>query len=76
MLLCGNHNYKSETFDLMIGKIVLKEGAWVGAQSVVCPGVTLHEYSLLTVNSVATKDLEANGIYSGNPAVFKRKRNS
>ena len=27
MLLCGNHNYKKETFDLIIGDIVLEDGA-------------------------------------------------
>lgn len=36
MLLCGNHNYKKTSFDLMVGKIMIEEGAWVGAQSVVC----------------------------------------
>ena len=30
MLLCGNHNYKKTTFDLMIGKITLEDGSWVG----------------------------------------------
>lgn len=74
MLLCGNHNYKSTGFDLMIGPIILKEGSWVGAQAIVCPNVTLHPYSILTVGSVASKDLEAFGIYSGNPARFVRER--
>lgn len=74
MLLCGNHNYKKTTFDLMVGNIVLKEGSWVGAQSIVCPNVTLHENSILTVGSVAVHDLEANGIYQGNPAKKIRER--
>ncbi len=74
MLLCGNHNYKKTTFDLMVGNIVLKEGSWVGAQSTVCPNVTLHENSILTVGSIAIHDLEANGIYQGNPANKIRER--
>ena len=32
MLLCGNHNYRKTTFDLMIGSITLEDGVWVGAQ--------------------------------------------
>ncbi len=74
MLLCGNHNYKKPTFDLMIGEISLEDGSWVGAQSVVCPGVTVHSHSVLGVNSVANHDLDAYGIYQGNPAIKVRER--
>ncbi|NLR90497.1 WcaF family extracellular polysaccharide biosynthesis acetyltransferase [Flammeovirga agarivorans] len=74
LLLCGNHNYKRSTFDLIIGPISLEEGTWVGAKSVVCPGVTLRSHSILAVNSVANKDLEKYSIYQGNPAVKIRKR--
>lgn len=74
MLLCGNHNYKKSTFDLMVGKIVLEDGCWVGAQSVVCPGVTLHSHAVLGVASVANKNLDAYTIYQGNPAQMVRKR--
>jgi len=74
MLLCGNHNYKSTAFDLILGEIILKEGSWVGAHAVVCPGVTLASHSILTVNSVASKDSEAYSIYQGNPAVKIRDR--
>ncbi|MBC2844496.1 WcaF family extracellular polysaccharide biosynthesis acetyltransferase [Winogradskyella flava] len=68
LLLCGNHNYKKSTFDLMIAPIILKEGSWVGAKCTVAPGVTLKNHSVLTLGSSATKDLEAYTIYSGNPA--------
>ena len=74
LLLCGNHNYKKTTFDLTVGEIVLEEGAWVGAKAVVCPGVTLNSHAILAVNSVATSDLDAYGIYQGNPAQKVRKR--
>ncbi|MBX7241343.1 MAG: WcaF family extracellular polysaccharide biosynthesis acetyltransferase [Bacteroidia bacterium] len=74
MLLTGNHNYKAIAFDLIIGDIVLEDGSWVGAQTVVCPGVTLKSHSILSVGSVATKDLEAYGIYQGIPAVKVRER--
>ena len=74
MLLCGNHNYKKSTFDLIVGKITLEDGCWVGAQSIVCPGVTLHSHAVLGVASVANKDLEAYTVYQGNPACIVRKR--
>lgn len=74
MLLCGNHNYKKETFDLMIGEIVLEDSVWVGAKSVVCPGVTLKEGTVLAVGSVISKNTEANGVYQGIPSVKVRER--
>lgn len=74
MLLCGNHNYKKPTFDLMVGEITLEDGSWVGAQSVVCPGVTMHTHAVLGVGSVAHHDLDAYGIYQGNPARKVRER--
>lgn len=74
MLLCGNHNYKKPTFDLMVGEITLEDGSWVGAQSVVCPGVTVHSHAVLGVASVANRDLEAYTIYHGNPALKVRDR--
>lgn len=74
MLLTGNHNYSKSTFDLIIGKIVLEDGVWLGAQSVVCPRVTCFSHAVLAVGSIATKDLLAYSIYQGNPAVKVRER--
>jgi putative colanic acid biosynthesis acetyltransferase WcaF len=74
LLLCGNHNYKKTTFDLFVGKIVLEDGVWIGAKSIVCPGVTCKSHSVLSAGYVATKDLEAYTIYQGNPAVLVRER--
>lgn len=74
MLLCGNHNYKKTTFDLITCEIKLEDGVWIGARSVVCPGVTCHSHSVLTAGSVATKDLEAYSINQGNPAIKIKDR--
>ncbi len=68
MLLCGNHHYKKVAFDLIVGDITIEEGAWIGAQSVVCPGVKVGSHAVLTVNSVATANLLPWSIYQGNPA--------
>lgn len=74
MLLCGNHDFTKSTFDLIVGEIHIEEGAWVGAKSVVCPGVTMKSHSVLAVGSVASHDLDAYSIYRGNPAVKVRDR--
>jgi putative colanic acid biosynthesis acetyltransferase WcaF len=74
MLLTGNHDYTKETFDLMIGPIIVEDGAWVGAMSLVCPGVTVFSHAVLTAKSVATKNLEAYTINQGNPAIKVKDR--
>jgi putative colanic acid biosynthesis acetyltransferase WcaF len=74
MLLCGNHNYRKISFDLTTGPITLEDGVWVGAKTVVCPGVVCHSHSVLTVGSVATRNLEAYTICAGIPATAVRKR--
>ncbi len=74
LLLTGNHDYTIADFPYRLGKIHIEDGVWIGAQSVVCPGVVCKAYAILTVNSVATKVLDELGIYTGNPAVFVRTR--
>ncbi|GAD79638.1 WcaF family extracellular polysaccharide biosynthesis acetyltransferase [Vibrio ezurae] len=73
-LLTGNHDFTTQNFDLMIDKIDIQNEAWVGAQSVVCPGVTLGRGAILTVGSIATKNLDQLGIYQGNPAIKIKER--
>lgn len=75
MLLCGNHDYKKSTFDLVVSGITVDEGAWVGAKCVVCPGVTVNSHSVICVGSVITKDTEPYCIYQGVPARFIKERN-
>lgn len=74
MLLCGSHNYRQVNFDLIVKSINIEDGVWIGAQAVVCPGITCKSHSVLSVSSVANSDLEAYAIYQGNPATKKRDR--
>lgn len=74
LLLTGNHDYTQTSFDYRNAPIVIEDGAWVGAKSVVCPGVTMKSHAILTVGSISTKSLEAYGIYQGNPAKKIRER--
>jgi putative colanic acid biosynthesis acetyltransferase WcaF len=74
MLITGNHDYSKIDFPLLTKPIVIHDGVWVGAKSVVFGGVVLNTHSVLTLSSVATKDLEAYTIYQGNPAVKIKDR--
>lgn len=74
LLLTGNHDYTISSMPYRNAPIKIEDGAWIGAKTTVCPGVTVHRNAILTVGSVATKDMEENGIYQGNPAVKIRER--
>jgi putative colanic acid biosynthesis acetyltransferase WcaF len=73
-LLCGNHNYKSPAFDLIVKPISLEPGSWIGAKSIVGPGVTVGSHAVLSLGSVTTNNLEPYGIYRGNPATKIKTR--
>jgi putative colanic acid biosynthesis acetyltransferase WcaF len=73
-LCSGNHNYNSPTFDLITASIQVEQGAWIGADAFVGPGVSVGNHAVLTAGSVATKNLEPFGIYRGNPAVLIKQR--
>lgn len=73
-LLTGNHNFNDPIFGLIVKPIILQEGVWIGAKSIVCPGVHCFSHSVLTVASVASKDLPPYSICSGNPAIVVKER--
>ena len=75
LLLTGNHDYTLSTFDYRNAPIIIEDGAWIGAKTVGCPGIKVKSHAILTVGSTATKNMEAYGIYQGNPALKIRTRN-
>lgn len=73
LLLCGNHNFKNPNFDLIVKEIHIKDGAWVGAKSVICPGVTVGEDCVITVGSVIRHSTHPNNIISQNETRIRYK---
>ncbi len=74
IILTGNHDYKSENFDLITKPIKLEDGVWVGANATICPGITASSHSIILVGSVLTENTIPYHIYRGNPAVAIRRR--
>lgn len=73
-LMTGNHDYKDPRFGLIVKNIVIESGAWLGARSIVCPGLTVGSHAVVTVGSVLQSDAKAGVIYRGNPALSVRTR--
>jgi len=76
VILTGKHNVSSNSFDSQISEHpqTIGEGSWICAKSIVGPGVSVGKYSILSMGSVAAKDMKDFGIYQGNPAKFKVAR--
>lgn len=74
MLLGGNHDFTKANFDLIVKPIILDDGVWIGAKATIVGGVHCYSHSVLALGSVATADMDAYGIYQGNPAVKVKER--
>jgi putative colanic acid biosynthesis acetyltransferase WcaF len=73
-LCTGNHNWNHPNFQLIPAPIYIQEGSWIAAKSVIGPGVTIGKGAVLALGSVTGRSLEANIVYSGNPAEPIKKR--
>ena len=73
LVLTSNHNYKSEKlvpfdeYDYKY-KVYIGKNCWIGARSVICPGVKIEEGAIVAAGSVVTKSVPKCAIVGGNPA--------
>ncbi|AII14029.1 maltose O-acyltransferase (MAT)-like acetyltransferase [Campylobacter iguaniorum] len=70
----AGHDYKYLDLPDTSGDIIIKEHVWIGANSIVLQGVTIGEYSIISANSIVTKDVEPYSIVSGIPARVRKQR--
>jgi putative colanic acid biosynthesis acetyltransferase WcaF len=73
-LCTGSHDWSNPTFNLVTKPIVLGNEVWLGARSIVGPGVTVGDGAVLALGSVATRDLAAWQVHQGQPAVSVKSR--
>lgn len=50
------------------GKVVIKEGAYIGSRCIIMPGVTIGKKSIVGAGSLVTKDVKDETIVMGTPA--------
>ena len=56
-------------------KVIIEDDVWIGARSVILPGIKIGTGSIIAVRSVVTKDVEPLSIVAGVPAKLVKKRN-
>lgn len=56
--------------DIQSKPIIISEGSFIGANSIILKGVIIGKYSIVAAGSVVTKNIPSNEIWGGNPAKF------
>ena len=73
MIMSVNHNYQSATevpFDktALLQAVEIGDNCWIGARSIICPGVKIEDGVVVAMGSVVTKSVPKGAIVGGNPA--------
>lgn len=66
---------KSRNKEWTMEKIRICKGASIGANATILPGITIGENAMVGAGSVVTKDVPANTIVYGNPAMVRGLNN-
>lgn len=64
--------------DARAGKVTASDvdvgdGVWIGANAVILSGVSIGAGAIIGAGAVVTRDVPANVLVAGNPAVFKKE---
>ncbi|HEX3799021.1 MAG TPA: WcaF family extracellular polysaccharide biosynthesis acetyltransferase [Verrucomicrobiae bacterium] len=73
-LCTGNHDYRQPSMPYRNAPITIEDGAWVGAQTFVAPGITIAAEAVVTAGSVVVRDQPARMVCGGNPCVPLKPR--
>lgn len=73
-LCAGNHDYRRPEMPYRNEPITVAEGAWVGAQVFVAPGVVIGTDAVVTAGSVVTRSQPRGMVCGGNPCAPLKPR--
>ncbi len=75
-LISTSHKYsdsQKRAGSLICKDILIGDDCWIGGGVIICPGVSVGVGTVIAAGSVVINDLEANGLYAGNPAKLVKK---
>jgi acetyltransferase-like isoleucine patch superfamily enzyme len=74
LITTTEHDYQRKDLRAEFRKVTIGKGVWVGANSVILPGVTIGDDCVIGAGSVVTRDIPSGSIAVGSPArVIKSK---
>ena len=62
-----------EDKDIKCERVIIRKGAFIGAQCIILKGVEIGEYSVVGAGSVVVKSIPPGEIWAGNPAKLCKK---
>ena len=81
-ILSSNHNYDSADLEYLpydkrndCKQVTIGEYVWIGARSLILPGVHIGNGAVIGAGSVVTKDVPECAVMGGNPAHIIKYRN-
>jgi putative colanic acid biosynthesis acetyltransferase WcaF len=70
----GNHDFRKPQMPYRNHPIAIQDGAWVGAQVFVGPGVTIGSEAVVSAGSIVTGDVPPGMVCCGNPCCPTKPR--
>lgn len=64
---------RSKVYPEKFSRTVIRKGASIGANATIVAGIEIGENAMIGAGAVVTKDVPANSLWYGNPAIEKRK---
>jgi acetyltransferase-like isoleucine patch superfamily enzyme len=58
-----------------MGSVVIQEGAFIGINAVILPGVTIGRNAVVAASAVVTKSVPPFTVVAGNPATIVKRYN-
>lgn len=71
-IITNNHDVYDRPV-LTIKDVHIQKNVWIGANTIILPGIRIGENAIVGAGSVVTHDVEANTMVAGNPAKLLRK---
>jgi putative colanic acid biosynthesis acetyltransferase WcaF len=73
-LCAASHDYTKSDFPIFSKKITIKDQCWLATDVFVAPGITIEKGTVVGSRSSVYKNLPANKVCIGNPAVIIKNR--
>lgn len=71
----GPRNKLSALYPPLKAPVKIGRDCWIGANSLILPGVTIGDGSVVAAGAIVTKDVPAGVLVAGNPAIVKKQLN-
>ena len=73
-LCASSHDIRDPDFQLILRPITICDQAWIAAEAFIGPGVTVGAGAVIGARAVLLRDAEQGGVYTGNPAEYRKPR--